>query len=245
MQQCILSFNNREEVLELPVPLQEWSLEEPHNTYEFNTMDTGEVLAIGSKKLDTLTIDSFFPATKDYTFLYNKEFPDPWACVEMIRRWKKSKRPIRVIVVGTDINHAMAISNFTHGKGDNTNDVFFVLELIEYSFLNTERSKRDSGDKEELKERQEEKTNKPVSTHVVKAGDTLWDLSEKFLGGGENWKEIADLNGITDPRTLQIGQELKIPNKQAEAMQTLKTTIKTTVNAVGEVGKKIREIFLP
>lgn len=50
-----------------------------------------------------------------------------------------------------------------------------------------------------------------VRSYVVKAGDTLWSISFKFYGTGDNWRNIADVNGITNPRLLQIGTSLRIP----------------------------------
>lgn len=61
MQRLILSFNNRAEVYEHPVPLQGWDLGSGVNTHTFTTITEGEVVAIGGKKLKTMTIDSFFP----------------------------------------------------------------------------------------------------------------------------------------------------------------------------------------
>lgn len=46
---------------------------------------------------------------------------------------------------------------------------------------------------------------------TVKKGDTLWAYAEAYLGDGRRWKEIAKLNGIKDPRKLQIGAQIKIP----------------------------------
>lgn len=50
-------------------------------------------------------------------------------------------------------------------------------------------------------------------THTVVSGDTLWALSERFLGAGSRWQEIADANSIRDPRTLQVGVTLRIPDR--------------------------------
>jgi len=55
-----------------------------------------------------------------------------------------------------------------------------------------------------------EKKSQP-KIHTVVAGDTLWALADRYLGSGTRWKEIADKNGVRDPRRLQIGTELKIP----------------------------------
>lgn len=213
MQQCILSFEERKEVLELPYPLQEWTLSSPHNTYNFTTINTGEVLAIGKKNLKSITINSVFPA-QDYPFLLSKNYPEPEACVQMIEKWKNSGKPIRVVIVDTDINYAMAIEDFSHGMEsmDGSKDVTFTLSLIEYSYLNVERSNpKSSKNKKDLKDRPGEKKESKATRHKVKQGDTLRDLSAKYLGNPRRWQEIAKLNNITNPRTLQIGTELKLP----------------------------------
>lgn len=216
-EQLILSFEGRSEVLELPWPLQEHQIANEHNTYSFNTINQGEVLAIGKKKLKSMTINSTFPA-HPYPFLLNKTFPEPDECIAKINKWRLSNKPIRVVIVGTDINLAMAIEEFTYGRdeGDGSGDVVFTLSLREYSYLNVERSKvpdKTSG----LKDRPNEKKDSGDSKkHTVKQGDTLWDLADKHYGDGSKWRDIAKANNITDPRRLQIGANLTIPPKGAK-----------------------------
>lgn len=213
MQQCILSFNDRKEVLELPYPLQERSLDSPHNTYKFTTINTGEVLAIGKKNLKSISIDSVFPA-HDYPFLLSKNRKEPEVYIQTIEKWKNSGKPIRLIIVDTDINYAMGIEEFTHGmeSGDGSKDINFTLSLIEYSYLNVPRSNpKANKSKKGLKDRPGKKKESEARKHTVKRGDTLWDLSQKYLGNPRRWQEIAKLNNITNPRTIPIGKELKIP----------------------------------
>ena len=50
----------------------------------------------------------------------------------------------------------------------------------------------------------------PRTTTVV-AGQTLSGIAAKELGDHRRWTEIADLNGIRDPRTLRVGQVLTLP----------------------------------
>ncbi|NLY09362.1 MAG: hypothetical protein GXZ11_05625 [Tissierellia bacterium] len=137
MQQCILSFCNRAQVLELPVPLQAFQTECGQNTYNFTTLEIGDLKAIGGTKLRKLTINSFFPNHK-YPFLLSNSHPDPWACHAMIENWRTSKKPLRVVIVGTDINLAMAIESFRAEKKemDGSGDLYFTLELEEYRFAN-------------------------------------------------------------------------------------------------------------
>jgi nucleoid-associated protein YgaU len=48
-------------------------------------------------------------------------------------------------------------------------------------------------------------------TYTVKRGDTLSGIAGKVLGNAGRWHDIANLNGIRDPRTLRVGQVLRLP----------------------------------
>ncbi|MGH3680757.1 MAG: LysM peptidoglycan-binding domain-containing protein, partial [Natronosporangium sp.] len=52
------------------------------------------------------------------------------------------------------------------------------------------------------------------TTHVVVAGDTLWDLAVRYLGDGTRWPEIHAANHdlINDPDLIYPGQQLHIPS---------------------------------
>lgn len=49
-----------------------------------------------------------------------------------------------------------------------------------------------------------------TDSYVVKAGDSLWGIAEKFLGDGKRFTELAQINGITDPEKISVGQVIKI-----------------------------------
>lgn len=48
-------------------------------------------------------------------------------------------------------------------------------------------------------------------TYTVVAGDSLWRISARLLGGGSKWPSIAKANELRNPNRLSIGQELKLP----------------------------------
>ncbi|WP_055076066.1 LysM peptidoglycan-binding domain-containing protein [Pseudanabaena sp. 'Roaring Creek'] len=50
-----------------------------------------------------------------------------------------------------------------------------------------------------------------MQEYIVKAGDTLSAIAKRFLGVNGDWREIARINNITNPASLQIGQRLMIP----------------------------------
>ncbi len=69
-------------------------------------------------------------------------------------------------------------------------------------------------------------TSTPTATptpviYVIQRGDTLLDVAIRF---GVSAQSIQDANGITDPRSLQINQELVIPREALRATGTPTTT---------------------
>ncbi len=59
-------------------------------------------------------------------------------------------------------------------------------------------------------------TNSPTPSptpiiHVLKQGDSLWGIAWDY---GVSLEALQKINNITDPRTLQIGQELIIPRQE-------------------------------
>ncbi len=52
---------------------------------------------------------------------------------------------------------------------------------------------------------------KPPQFAELREGETLGQLSQRTLGTWTRWKEIADLNAITDPNTVSAGTRLQVP----------------------------------
>lgn len=48
-------------------------------------------------------------------------------------------------------------------------------------------------------------------TYTVRGGDTLSSIAQAQLGKASRWPELARLNGIRDPRSLKVGQRLRLP----------------------------------
>lgn len=87
--------------------------------------------------------------------------------------------------------------------------------------------------------------------HTVVSGDTLGEIAHAHLGSARHASEIAALNKITDPRMLQLGQKIKIPNSVSpvsqatnEKEETRSQAVQTHIIQEGETLSDIAEEFL-
>lgn len=53
----------------------------------------------------------------------------------------------------------------------------------------------------------------PTTNYVVQPGDTLRTIANKVLSPGSDWRILATLNAIDDPRQIRVGQRLQIPQR--------------------------------
>ena len=63
-----------------------------------------------------------------------------------------------------------------------------------------------------------------MAKHIVKEGDTLWDIAERRLGDPRRWPEIFELNknrrqangyALRDPDVIHVGWTLILPHEAA------------------------------
>ena len=82
--------------------------------------------------------------------------------------------------------------------------------------------------------------------YTVKSGDTLWGLSEKFLGAGWRYFEIKKLNGLTSDN-LKPGMELKVPGQYKESVSESNVSgkmcsVQLPVLSYGTVSMSVRKV---
>lgn len=53
-------------------------------------------------------------------------------------------------------------------------------------------------------------TKENPKSYTVVSGDTLWGICKKELNDGERYKAIAELNGISNPNKVNVGQVIKL-----------------------------------
>ena len=54
---------------------------------------------------------------------------------------------------------------------------------------------------------------KTPTTHVIVAGDTLWDIAKTYYGNANEWHKLVAANRNLKPHHLLVGEKLRIPAK--------------------------------
>ncbi len=57
-----------------------------------------------------------------------------------------------------------------------------------------------------------ENTQGLITTHKVEKGETLSQIALKYYKSGD-WGKIAEVNNVSNPNVIEVGQELKIPQE--------------------------------
>nr|DAD95068.1 MAG TPA: tail assembly protein [Siphoviridae sp. ctVqj4] len=137
----IISANNNETVLVLPVIPEK--MPEMSQTYNHTTFDAvaQEINLIGNKGLRTVTLQSFFPVNKNYSFQRPGSEKDGWKYVAFFNRYADLKVPIRMIWLD-DLqeisNMAYTIESYAF-QINKIKDIDYTIELKEFRFVDAKK----------------------------------------------------------------------------------------------------------
>ncbi len=194
----LLWHNNGEQQLTFTVNPEKLSVSRPNTNRVYALAMGGEVNVWGGRGLRSVSFETFLPGEQSPFF----DGVTPDSALAMLKSWQDSGDPVRLIISDTDINDAFLIEDVSETLREGDGDTALALSLREYKF--SSELAPQSG------EVQSGRVDERVlpDTWTVKKGDTLWDIACDLYGDGLKWREIAAKNGISDPRTLQIGRVL-------------------------------------
>lgn len=205
-----LGYNNFAEKLQLPVPPPEYHCATSNQNETVNILGLGDAIQITGEGLAEVEITSFFPANPvPYAIHYNA---NPYDAVKTIERWRKTKRPIRLIITETPINLACAIESFIWGERGGSRDVEYSLKLKEYRFIQVKQVTQ-AAKTTAVKTSSRPSTRVQPKTYTVKKGDSLFLIAKKVLGDGSKWREIYSRNRSIigpNPNLIYPGQVLTL-----------------------------------
>lgn len=199
----LLWYNNGAERLTLPVNPARINLRRTQNTRELCTIDGAPLHVACGPGLTHISFSTFLPSehSRFYTGI------PPAHALEMLCRWQNGRRPVRLMISGTDVNDSFLLTAFSRLLEEGDEDIGIALELREYRFSSVQGgalTQNPGG----LYVRPDDRP--PAKTYTVGKGDTLWDIAVCLYGDRTRWKEIAARNGISDPTKLAVGKVLAL-----------------------------------
>ncbi len=138
---------------------------------------------------------------------------------KVIARLKNQTKNSTSLDIGRDFNISESYTSLMLGIAVVIFVAFFFVSFIRnrtpetLSAVSTVKSEIIS------QEMQKAKQNNQAAYTVVQ-GDTLWSIAENHYGSGYDWGEIAKVNNITDPSTLEAGAVLVFPKDDAKILAT-------------------------
>lgn len=130
--------------------------------------------------------------------------------------------------VPENINLHLTGATYTDEEEDSTDDFQITYEDRENKLLGKWLDVKPTTSKS-TKQVEKSVEDEEIINYVVKRGDTLWEIAEKYLGSGEYNPQIAQENNIKNPNLIYPGQVFHI-TKGSEPSITVKETKASETN---------------
>lgn len=210
-------LSNGTQRIQLPVNPETLRIASPFGFEDVTVAQLGEVTIIGDVMLRDYSFESFFPRDYNVSFCEYTNIPRPWDVYNRIERWKRERKPIRFIVTGTPINLDVTIRDFEcePERAGSPGDIYFSMVLKEYKPASfTKVVPTASGSVKSASTSRPTSATSKSQTYVVKSGDTLTKIAQRFYKDGSKYSTIYNANKAVigkNPNEIKPGMKLVIP----------------------------------
>lgn len=221
-----LSFNNQEEGFQIPVMPEQIEIGDAGQGQTYDVVGLGQINVIKSPKLTEYGWSSEFPGQR-YPWVTVDELLPASMYVQHLLKWMATKRPIRFVFTGPtfDINTPASIESFTWKEvAGSEGDIAYTIKFRKYVFYAAQKVQimQPPGSSTPVIQTQPQPRpddRQVPATYALAPGDTLWAVAQRCLGDGSRWREIQELNGISDAdvKRLPVGLVLRLPGGEYSA----------------------------
>jgi len=97
--------------------------------------------------------------------------------------------------------------------------IVLVIGILVFNYFNRNKASLGPAQQTETRtEKQDVSMDNLPGDYAVKDGDTLFIIAEKYYQDGEKFSEIAKANNLNDVNAIVVGQVLKIPKLETQAV---------------------------
>ncbi len=192
---------------ELPVNPREITVSQGSMDKTADLLNVGEFNVPGNRGLIKLSASTFLPDVQSH---FNKTGTAPEALIQALKKSKNGKRPVRIIISGTDVNARFTVSEMSETYKEGQADIYVTWNFVESRDLNTQPVASWVKRYTETGICVRNTARSIPKAAVAVAGDSLWDMARRLYGDGERWKDIAAANGM-DRDAPAGGERLVIP----------------------------------
>ena len=204
--------------IELGINPESITVSESRDNIKENIDAIGDVYFPGKRGLKSVSISTFLPGSKS-KFRRRGSLQTE---LELINRWISEDVILRVVISKPTINFKAILDSKSITVKEGDLDVYIDLKLTEVkdieiptvesvSILKKAEDTAAGSTDVALSDRGAENAPKSGNVEIVNSKTTLWGLAKKYYGNGEEWKKIAEVNGISDPKKLREGMQILIP----------------------------------
>jgi nucleoid-associated protein YgaU len=118
----------------------------------------------------------------------------------------KARRAMNFLGLGKLFSGEYRVTTVTHVINTSGYDQTLDVKRNAFGIIDQPSKTVNSGRKDPVKL---EKI--PEDGYIIKKGDTLWRLAQRFYGDGSKYTKIVKANNIKNPNSLQVGKKIIIP----------------------------------
>ena len=203
--------------IELGINPESITVSESRDNIKENIDAIGDVYFPGKRGLKSVSISTFLPRSKS-KFRKRGSLQTE---LELINRWISEDVILRVVISKPTINFKAILDSKSITLKEGDLDVYIDLKFTEVKDIDIptvesvsifKKAEDTAGNTDvALSDRGAENAPKSGNVEIVNSKTTLWGLAKKYYGNGEEWKKIAEVNGISDPKKLREGMQILIP----------------------------------
>ena len=190
-----------------PIAPEKLTITIKNNNKTFSLINDGEINILKDPGLSDVSFSVLLP-NQDYPFaVYADGFNSSDYYLNKLELLKTNKSNFRFIVTRDTFitNMLVSLESYTilEDAGDGT-DVTVSINLKQYNDIKTKILTVINGVATVTETRSSQKVLPDY--HVANGTETLWEICKKYLGDGEKYIDIAELNDISDVNNIVKGK---------------------------------------